>query len=255
MMDQSRDNSPHRQSHAAYPSLRRRPAQRGAPPDFYVMQADSTGSYIEHWHAPQGNTQRVSAIRDGVRTGDVAYEVDVPQGSMQSVSALGRVRTGEAAYELDTSQDRPSRSLRYEFRSPSSVQSATYSRPCMDAQPSQVLHINQADLQTPQGPKPFEGEEEAIKKSLEDQSREVAIQKNLEHQLVVQQEAEAIKRSLDDQKVVQQEAEEHEVLLRALARQEALLTRFSEQRTDRREIKEQEDLMVQLREKLLALAT
>lgn len=254
-MEQSPEDSPHRQSYAGYPSLRRRPAQRGSPPDFYVMQADSTGSYIEHWHAPQGIMQRVSAIRDGVRTGDVAYEVDGPQGSMQHVTAPGcRVRTGDTARELDTTQDRPSGSLRYGFRSPFSARSASYSSPSTDAQRSQVFHIDQADFQTPQGPKPFEGEEEAIRKSLEDQNEEAAVQKSLEDQVVAQQEAEAVRRSLEDQKIVQQEAEEHEVLLRALARQETLLTRFSEQRTDTREIKEQEDLVLQLRERLLALA-
>ena len=252
-MNGYQDHSPDRQSYLGYTSLRRRPAQRGPPPDFYVMQADSTGPYIEHWHAPQGNMQRVSAIRDGVRTGDVAYELDGSQGITQRVSALGDgERTGETSYE-EISRNRQDGSLRYEFRAPVSAQPASYPGQSTSPQQSQPVQSMQPDARIPHGPKPFEGEDEAIQKSLEDQNREVAIQKSLEDQVVAQQEDEAIRRSLEDQEMVQQEIEEHEVLLRALARQEALLTRFSEQRTDAREVREQEDLVAQLRERLVAL--
>lgn len=224
-MNSTRDNSSDNQSSAIFPGLRRRHAQRGSPPDLYVMQADSTESYIEHWHTPQGNMQRVSAIRGGVRTGDIAYE-------------------------LENSRDD---GLRYGSRAAVSAQPASYPGQSTGSQPSQPFQTYQPELQIPHESKPFDGEEEAIQKSLDDQHREVAVQKNLEDQVVAQQEAEAVRRSLEDQRIVQQEAEEHEVLLRALARQEALLTRFSEQRTDAREFREQEALIAQLRGRLLAL--
>jgi len=172
--------------------------------------------------------QRVSAIRDGVRTGDVAYELDNPQGGQDA-------------------------SLRYEFRAPLTAQPASYSGQSKRSHQGQPFQSTQPKVQIPHVPKPFEGEEEAIQQSLEDHNREVAIQKSLEDELIAQQEAEAGRRSLEDQRIVQQEIEEHEVLLRALARQEALLTRFSEQRTDAREFREQEDLVAQLRQRLLAL--
>jgi hypothetical protein len=224
-MNNTRDPSPSTQSYDNYSNLRRRPAQRGPPPDFYVMQSDSTGTYIEHWHAPQGNMQRVSAIRNGVRTGDVAYELDNPQDG----------------------------SLTYELRAPVGVRPASDSGQSKRSYQSQPFQTIQPDFQIPHGPKPFEGEEEAVQKSLEDLNAEVAIQKILEDEAVARQEAEAVRRSLEDQRIVQQEIEEHEVLLRALARQEALLTRFSEQRTDAREFREQEGLVAQLRERLLGL--
>lgn len=169
--------------------------------------------------------QRVSAIRDGVRTGDVAYEFDGPQEE----------------------------SAKYKFTTPLDAQPTSNYGQSKPPYQCQLYQGMQPDFQMPHGPKPFEGEQEAIQKSLEDQNQEVAIQKSLEDHVITLQEAEAVKRSLEDQRIVQQEAEEHEVLLRALARQEALLTRFSEQRTDAREFREQEDLVAQLRERLLAL--
>lgn len=203
-MNNTRDPPPDAHSPATYPSLRRRPAQRGTPPDLYVMQADSTGSYIEHWHAPHGNMQRVSAIRGGVRTGDVAYELgDDGFGGEAGAQPARRAQRSWTYYE-------PGFEVSYD-----------------------------------------EGEEEAIQKSLEDQDEKVAIQRSREDQLVGGgQEAEAVRRSLEDQGILRQEKEEQEVLMRALARQEALLTRFAEERSGARE---QEDLVAQLRERLVVL--
>jgi len=192
------------------------------------MQSDSTGTYIEHWHAPQGNMQRVSAIRNGVRTGDVAYEFDDPQGGQDAC-------------------------LRYGFRAPFTAQPARCSGQSERSHQGQPLQSRQPRFQIPRVPKPFEGEEEAIQQSLEDHDREVAVQKSREDELIAQQEAEAVRRSLEDQRIVRQEIEEHEVLLRALARQETLLTGFSVQRTEARAFREQEDLVAQLRQRLLAL--
>ncbi len=229
-MNNTRDPSPSSQSHESYSSLRRRPAQRGPPPGFYVMQSDSTGTYIEHWHAPQGSMQCVSAIRNGVRTGDVAYEFENPQGGQDACPRYEEFRAPFAAQPARCS----GQSKRYHQGQP----------PFQSTQPK---------FQIPHVPKPFEGEEEAIQQSLEDYNREVAIQKSREDELIAQQEAEAVRRSLEDQRTVQQEIEEHEVLLRALARQETLLTGFSEQRTDARAFNGQEDLVAQLRQRLLAL--
>ncbi len=106
----------------------------------------------------------------------------------------------------------------------------------------------------------FEGEEEAIRRSLLDQQVTAEVQEatrdSLREQENSQREQEAINRSLRDQEVIREEADEQEVLLRALKRQESLLVHFEEkQAADARELQGQRDVVAQLREQLRGLET
>lgn len=106
----------------------------------------------------------------------------------------------------------------------------------------------------------FEGEEEAIRRSIHDQQvmpeEQEAVRESLREQENSQREQEAISRSLHDQQVIKEEEDEQEVLLRALKRQESLLIDFEEkQAADARELQEQRDVVAQLRERLMGLET
>ena len=230
----------------------------------YHVETDA-GAYVEHWHSHNGNGQRVSfpigsanpMVNNGVVCSDCGgLESSGPHeptcshyGGLEPAASFehncpdcGGIRS---PLIVEYGQERARLSLPgAEFHAPNPA--PTFVR--------QANMLGRARL--------YEGEQEAIRRSLEDQEiikqgreEQEAIRRSLHDQEIIRQEREeqeAIRRSLQDQEMLKREREEQEILLRSLEAQEALLTKFGERRAQ--EVMEQEGVIRELSERLRTLA-
>ena len=244
--------------------LRRRPAYRGPRPALYHVETDA-GAYVEQRHSHDDNGERVSFFQIVPRTptvnnGIICSDCGGLQASEPHEPRSSRHGGLEAAapFEPNCSDCGGIRSPPVNEHGP---ERARLSLPGTDfhapnpapAFVRQANMIGRARL--------YEEEQEAIRRSLRDQEvieqkrdEQEAIRRSLQDQEIIRQEREeqeAVRRSLQDQELLKQEREEQEILLRSLEAQEALLTKFRERRAQ--EVKEQEDVIRELAERLRTL--
>ena len=244
--------------------LRRRPAYRGPPPALYHVETDA-GAYVEHRHSHNGNGERVSFFQIGsrnptVNNGVICSDCGGLEASEPHEPRCSRYGELEAAASFehicsDCGGTRSPPVIEHEReRARLSLPGTNFHAP--NPAPTFVRQANMIGRA-----RLYEGEQEAIRRSLQDQEtieqtreEQEAIRRSLHDEEIIRQEREeqeAVRRSLQDQEMLKRDREELDILLRSLEAQEALLTRFGERRAQ--EAREQEDTMRELRERLRTL--